>query len=168
MAYVRRHYPGMSDKDVEDIVQTAFARHFQYREHHEVANPLAHLYQLCAWIIPDVDRRKKRDRWVTAGIDGHDPLDDIPAPPAPWQVDVVETAILLIREWLHQHRPADEEIFLLRARGIPHKEIARHLGESESVIRQRFCRASAAIRSHVSELGIDEYLDALADEGARQ
>ena len=167
LAFVRRKCPRLSVQIAEEVVQTAFLKHWIFRDANPVVNAPAHLFMVLTWALADEIERQNRERPVGVGVDGHDPLDDIESPPPPFESDPVELSIFLIAEWLRANRPGDVEVFMLRAQGIPYKEIARRLGIQAEAASQRFCRAAEAIRRHISEMGIDEHLEAMR-EGERR
>jgi DNA-binding Lrp family transcriptional regulator len=73
--------------------------------------------------------------------------------------------VFRIVEWLHERRPEDVPLFLLRLEHVPQKQMATQLGLTREAVAKRIQRMNEAILGHKDELGLDDLMDGLLSGG---
>ena len=165
--YVRRQYPGFAPGTVEDVVQDTFLRYLRYRQGHDIPNPIALLYKIAYWVAANEYRRQRETgnhvSLETGGPDGQ-PF-DLPEPPPGLTNEHFAMMVFRIVEWLHERRPEDVPLFLLRLEHVPQKQMATQLGLTREAVAKRIQRMNEAILGHKDELGLDDLMDGLLSGG---
>lgn len=125
--------------DAEDLLHSAYIRLEQYRSGHVVDNPSAFLLRTATNIA--IDSRRHERRWL--------PCDDnqyVQRPDdAPLQDEVLAARARLVRvkEGLARLTPRTREIFLMhRLQNMKYREIAVHLGISQSAVEKHIAKAA--------------------------
>ena len=124
----------------EDLVQGAYVRLLEIRTRHAIDDPAAYLARTAGNLRMDMYRR---DRWV----DGRAPVELLcrdMADQRPLQDEVLWARVRLenVQRALDRLTPRTREIFLMhRLDGMRYREIARHLGISESAVEKHIAKA---------------------------
>jgi RNA polymerase sigma factor (sigma-70 family) len=125
--------------DAEDLLHAAYIRLERYRTQHVVANPSAFLVRTAANIAIDIHRHEKF--WEP----GDERRDGQCADNAPLQDEVIAARARLsrVKEGLAKLSPRTREIFLMhRLHGMKYREIAVHLGISQSAVEKHIAKAA--------------------------
>ncbi|GAA0574755.1 RNA polymerase sigma factor [Rhizomicrobium electricum] len=134
---VMRHTRGRGD--AEDLLHSAYIRLEQYRAGHAVDNPSAFLLRTASNIAIDIHRHERL--WAPDDLN-----QDVQRPDdAPLQDEVIAARARLarVKEGLARLTPRTREIFLMhRLQGMKYREIAIHLGISQSAVEKHIAKAA--------------------------
>jgi RNA polymerase sigma-70 factor (ECF subfamily) len=134
---VMRHTRGRGD--AEDLLHSAYIRLEQYRAGHAVDNPSAFLLRTASNIAIDIHRHERL--WAPDDVN-----QDVQRPDdAPLQDEVIAARARLarVKEGLARLTPRTREIFLMhRLQGMKYREIAIHLGISQSAVEKHIAKAA--------------------------
>ncbi len=136
--YVRSLTRGDED-DVQDVVQTVFARISALKEPQGVANPEGYLYQSARNLVYERARRSGRERPIfLAPSESHEALDER----NPERVALSREQLKLVEKVLAKMPPRRRRIFiLLRIHCMPYEEVAKQLGISNAAVQKHMVRA---------------------------
>ncbi len=137
-----------SQDSAEDLVQVAFVRVWEHREHLRAdTSPRAYLYRVLRNLITDDHRRQQlRDRWAETRRREEQP--EVPSPALLFEADLLAVAANRAVAALPERR---RDVFVLaHLHGLSYKEVATALGITRRTVANHMSLALKELRGDLA------------------